>query len=75
MGQQEAEQELFWQLEYAKGRWRKFTKKLVRRVRRYMRKRMKGKGKGKSGRRRMTGKSLSNYVTSLDDEVPRHLLR
>ena len=44
--QLQAEQDLFWAMEHAKRRWRAYTRKPVRKVRRFFRRYMKGKGKG-----------------------------
>ena len=44
----EKAEELFWAYQRAKGRYRQFTRKPVRRVRRFLKR--KGKGKGKGGR-------------------------
>ena len=58
------QQELFWAMEHAKGRWRQFSRKPVRKVRRFFRRTMKGKGKGKSGKR-VSGKGVSTFTMSL----------
>ena len=67
LDEQGQQQELFWAMEHAKGRWRQFMKKPVRQVRRFFRRRMKGKGKGKSGKR-MTGKGIAAFTMKLNDE-------
>ena len=61
------QQELFWAMEHAKGRWRQFSRKPVRKVRRFFRRTMKGKGKGKSGKR-VSGKGVSTFTMNLTDE-------
>eukprot|EP00959_Pyramimonas_sp_CCMP1952_P239621 5007650-Pyramimonas_sp.AAC.2 len=47
-GNQRAEH-LFWLLQQAKRRWRRFTRKPLRRVRRRIRRSFKGKGKRQTG--------------------------
>ena len=46
LSNEEQQQELFWAYEHSKGRWRKFMKKPVRRVRRFFRRTLRNKGKG-----------------------------
>ena len=69
--EEQTAQELFWAMERAKGRWRKFMKKPVRRVRRFFRKRFARKGKGRKGKgkgKRLTGKGIGTYVATLNED-------
>ena len=66
LGSEEQQQELFWAYEHAKGRWRKFMKKPVRRVRRFFRRTMRNKGKGKG--KRLSGKGITAFTIDLSDE-------
>eukprot|EP00959_Pyramimonas_sp_CCMP1952_P009775 203999-Pyramimonas_sp.AAC.1 len=59
---------LFWLFQQANRRWRRFTRKPVRRVRRRMRRSFKGKGKGKRGRRRLNGRGVAAFLQRLSDE-------
>ena len=64
MEPEEVEQVLFGRMQKAKGMWRQYTRKPVRKVRRFFRRKGKGKGKGK----RLSGKGISTYVATLGDE-------
>ena len=75
MSTEEQQQELFWAYEQAKGRWRKFMKKPVRRVRRFFRHTMRSKGKGKGKGKRLSGKGISTCTTNLSDEEYAYIFR
>eukprot|EP00959_Pyramimonas_sp_CCMP1952_P441742 9248158-Pyramimonas_sp.AAC.1 len=58
---------LFLAYQKRKRRWRRFTKKPVRRVRRIVRRSLKGKGrsKGKGKRRRLHGRGTLAFLAPL----------
>lgn len=70
LSQNEAKQELYWQLAQVNGKWRLFTRKPVRKVYRFFRKHLghKGKGKGKGKGKHLTGSGNSLFCQSLNHD-------
>ena len=63
------EQELSWIYQRAKGRYRQYQKKPVRRVRRFLRKHLTNLRQGRHGNsRRLTGRGVTNFVSSLTND-------
>eukprot|EP00959_Pyramimonas_sp_CCMP1952_P156214 3267086-Pyramimonas_sp.AAC.1 len=67
-GDSQRAEHLFWLLQPAKRRWRRFTRKPVRRVRRGILRSFNGKSKGKRGRRRLNGRGVSDFLQRLSDD-------
>eukprot|EP00959_Pyramimonas_sp_CCMP1952_P100239 2096429-Pyramimonas_sp.AAC.1 len=67
-GANQRAEHLFWLLQQAKRRWRRFTRKPALRVRRRIRRSFKGKGQGKRGRRRLNGRGITAFVQRLSDD-------
>ena len=63
----EVEGLLFWAYSRAKAAWRSFTRKPVRKVRRFHRRKGKGKGKG-MGRRNGKGAAAAAFIPESNDE-------
>ena len=62
----ERQAQLYWTYKQHNGRFRRYMRKPVRKIRRFFRSVSKGKGKRKG--KRVTGKGITYYVENLGDE-------
>ena len=66
---------LFWPMQRAKRRSRRFMRKPVRRVRGGVRRVLHREGNGTCGRRRLDGRGIASFIAQLTDDQIDDLLR